>query len=80
LFIGICVVTSAFYILSLLAERWLRHVDRLPVDLRTREKIFGMYPPLYTAANNKLIYRLACYLLLYYWIRWIDLALNRKYN
>jgi hypothetical protein len=26
--------------MSLFAERWLRHVDRLPVDLRKREKIF----------------------------------------
>ncbi|KAK8865681.1 hypothetical protein IAR55_000826 [Kwoniella newhampshirensis] len=40
LFICICVVTAAFYVLSLFAERWLRHVDRLPTDLRTREKIF----------------------------------------
>lgn len=40
LFICICCVTAGFYILSLFSERWLRHVDRLPVDLRTREKIF----------------------------------------
>ncbi|WWC60534.1 uncharacterized protein I303_103108 [Kwoniella dejecticola CBS 10117] len=39
-FIGICCVTAGFYILSLFAERWLRHVDRLPTDLRKREKIF----------------------------------------
>ncbi|CDZ96879.1 Frag1/DRAM/Sfk1 [Phaffia rhodozyma] len=30
LFIGICVVTAALYVLSLFAERWLRHVDRIP--------------------------------------------------
>lgn len=42
LFIFICCFTSGFYILSLFAERWLRHVDRLPVDLRPRETIFGM--------------------------------------
>ncbi|WWC68425.1 uncharacterized protein I206_102352 [Kwoniella pini CBS 10737] len=39
-FIGICCTTAGFYILSLFAERWLRHVDRLPTDLRKREKIF----------------------------------------
>lgn len=41
LFIFICCFTAGFYMLSLFAERWLRHVDRLPVDLRVREKIFG---------------------------------------
>ncbi|KAL7423744.1 hypothetical protein Q5752_001326 [Cryptotrichosporon argae] len=40
LFICICSVTAAFYILSLLAERWLRHIDRLPTDIRVREKVF----------------------------------------
>jgi hypothetical protein len=40
-FIIMCCFTSGFYILSLFAERWLRHVDRLPVDIRKREKIFG---------------------------------------
>ncbi|WWD18139.1 hypothetical protein CI109_102588 [Kwoniella shandongensis] len=40
LFICICVITAAFYVLTLFAERWLRHVDRLPTDLRKREKIF----------------------------------------
>jgi len=42
-FIPMCCCTSGFYILSLFAERWLRHVDRLPVDIRKREKIFGKY-------------------------------------
>ncbi|KAI5449312.1 hypothetical protein NCC49_004814 [Naganishia albida] len=40
LFICICCVTSGFYILTMLAERWLRHVDRLPSDVRRREQIF----------------------------------------
>lgn len=39
-FICICVVTAGFYIMSLFAERWLRHVDRLPTDLRKREKVY----------------------------------------
>jgi hypothetical protein len=43
LFICICCITSAFYISSLFAERWLRHVDRLPTDLRRREKVFGAF-------------------------------------
>ncbi|WVQ65159.1 uncharacterized protein L199_003332 [Kwoniella botswanensis] len=40
LFIVICACVAGFYILSLFAERWLRHVDRLPTDLRKREVIF----------------------------------------
>ncbi|ORY24888.1 Frag1/DRAM/Sfk1 family-domain-containing protein [Naematelia encephala] len=40
LFIIMSSVTVGFYISSLFAERWLRHVDRLPVDLRLREKVF----------------------------------------
>lgn len=39
-FIGIAATTSGLYIMSLFAERWLRHIDRLPTDLRRREKIF----------------------------------------
>ncbi|WVR05624.1 hypothetical protein IAU60_002646 [Kwoniella sp. DSM 27419] len=40
LFICICACTAGFYIASLFAERWLRHVDRLPTDLRKREKVY----------------------------------------
>ncbi|WVQ85367.1 hypothetical protein IAT38_007532 [Cryptococcus sp. DSM 104549] len=40
LFICICACVSGFYILSLFAERWLRHIDRLPTDLRRREHVF----------------------------------------
>jgi len=40
LFIIICCITASLYILSLFAERWLRHVDRLPVALRFREKVY----------------------------------------
>jgi hypothetical protein len=40
LFICITAVTAGFYILSLFAERWLRHIDRLPEDVRRRERIF----------------------------------------
>lgn len=31
---------NRLYIMSLFSERWLRHVDRLPTDIRKREKIF----------------------------------------
>lgn len=43
LFIAICVVTSTLYVLSLLAERWLRHCDRLPShgERRRREVVYG---------------------------------------
>jgi len=40
LFIIICACTAGFFIASLFAERWLRHLDRLPVALRPREKVF----------------------------------------
>lgn len=31
---------NRFFLLSLFAERWLRHVDRLPTDIRKRERVF----------------------------------------
>jgi len=40
LFMGICITTAGFYVMALFAERWLRHIDRLPTDLRKREKVF----------------------------------------
>lgn len=40
LFICITVLTAVFYIASLWAERWLRHMDRLPEDVRRREKVY----------------------------------------
>nr|ODN93252.1 hypothetical protein L203_00523 [Cryptococcus depauperatus CBS 7841] len=42
LFIVICSVVASFYTLSLLAERWLRHVKRLPINLRRRERVFSI--------------------------------------
>ncbi|KAL7416577.1 Frag1/DRAM/Sfk1 [Mrakia frigida] len=45
LFIGICSATAAFYLFSLLAERWLRHSNRLPGHGETRgrrEVVFGL--------------------------------------
>jgi len=39
-FIGISCTTAGLYIMSLFAERWLRHIDRIPTDLRKREKVF----------------------------------------
>ncbi|KAH8084770.1 Frag1/DRAM/Sfk1 family-domain-containing protein [Filobasidium floriforme] len=39
LFICITVLTAVFYVLSLWAERWLRHMDRLPEDVRKRERV-----------------------------------------
>jgi Frag1/DRAM/Sfk1 family len=41
LFIPVCVITAASFVLSLAMERWLRHVGRLPRNLRRREKIFA---------------------------------------
>ncbi|ORX35398.1 Frag1/DRAM/Sfk1 family-domain-containing protein [Kockovaella imperatae] len=40
LFIGICCTTAGLYVMSIIAERWLRHVDRLPADKRKRERVF----------------------------------------
>lgn len=34
--------TDSFYVASLLAERWLRYIDRLPTDIRKREEILCM--------------------------------------
>lgn len=52
LFIIICCITSAFYILSLFAERWLRHVDRLPTDVRRREKVFDWIAIVFTIIGS----------------------------
>jgi len=52
LFIAICCVTAGFYILSLFAERWLRHVDRLEPDMRIREKIFDWLAILFGIAGS----------------------------
>ncbi|KAL1407847.1 hypothetical protein Q8F55_007283 [Vanrija albida] len=41
IFIPIACVTGVGFTLSLLAERWLRRVDRLPTDIRRREKILN---------------------------------------
>ncbi|GHJ88178.1 hypothetical protein NliqN6_4580 [Naganishia liquefaciens] len=52
LFIIICSCTSAFYILTLFAERWLRHVDRLPSDVRRREQIFDWIAIFFTCVGS----------------------------
>ena len=41
LFIVICCVTGGLYVLSLFAERWLRHIDRLPITTRVLTKTLG---------------------------------------
>jgi len=41
LFIAGAAVTGFFYPLSLFAERWLRHVDKLPTTKKRREKAAG---------------------------------------
>ncbi|ODN84278.1 hypothetical protein L202_00262 [Cryptococcus amylolentus CBS 6039] len=41
LFICICACVAAFYISSLVAMRWLRHISRLPADMRRREIFFN---------------------------------------
>ncbi|RSH85040.1 uncharacterized protein EHS24_006628 [Apiotrichum porosum] len=40
-FIPLTCITAAFYVASLLAERWLRYIDRLPTDIRKREEILS---------------------------------------
>lgn len=78
LFICICCITSAFYISSLFAERWLRHVDRLPTDLRRREKVFGMSKGTCKKRVDKR--RLACHLLLHCWIRRTHSSIHCEFN
>ncbi|WOO78295.1 Protein sfk1 [Vanrija pseudolonga] len=41
IFIPITCVTAVGFVLSLVLERWLRRVDRLPTDIRKREKILN---------------------------------------
>lgn len=73
LFIVICSVTAGCYVLSLFAERWLRHIDRLPVDLRIREKIFGESSCSLAGLRTCLTWvRLACDLLRHHWFRCAD--------
>ncbi|PRP84833.1 hypothetical protein PROFUN_07487 [Planoprotostelium fungivorum] len=42
LFIPGCAVTATFYVLSLLAERYLRHKSRIPKGARRRERNFAI--------------------------------------
>ncbi|BEI86151.1 hypothetical protein CcaverHIS002_0604380 [Cutaneotrichosporon cavernicola] len=41
LFICITSVVAVFWWATLIAERWLRHTNRLPADMRLRERILG---------------------------------------
>ncbi|KAF8528548.1 Frag1/DRAM/Sfk1 [Gautieria morchelliformis] len=41
LFIAVCVITASSFVLSLAIERWLRHVGRMPRDMRRRGKVFA---------------------------------------
>lgn len=45
--------TDSFYVASLLAERWLRYIDRLPTDIRKREEILCMCSTNSTRANGQ---------------------------
>ncbi|KAK4685722.1 hypothetical protein P7C73_g4420, partial [Tremellales sp. Uapishka_1] len=61
LFICICVVTVAFYVMALLAERWLRHVDRLPSDMRKREHIFDWLAIFFGIVGSAGLILLSCF-------------------
>lgn len=41
LFITVCSITAISFVLSLVLERWLRHVGRLPRNMRRREEVFS---------------------------------------
>ncbi|OCF32767.1 hypothetical protein I317_03728 [Kwoniella heveanensis CBS 569] len=61
LFIVICSCVAGFYILSLFAERWLRHVDRLPTDLRRREKVFDWLAIFFCVVGSAGLVLLSCF-------------------
>jgi len=42
LFILGCTLTAVFYVITLVLERWLRHVDRIPSGVRSREKVLDI--------------------------------------
>lgn len=52
LFIAITSVTSAFFVISLTLERWLRHKARLDRNLRNREKWLSVFAILFGAAGS----------------------------
>ncbi|KAF8510835.1 Frag1/DRAM/Sfk1 [Gautieria morchelliformis] len=41
LFIPVCVITASSFVLSFAMERRLRHVGRMPCNMRRREKVFA---------------------------------------
>jgi Frag1/DRAM/Sfk1 family len=41
LFITVCAITAISFVLSLVLERWLRHVGRLPRNMLRYEKVFA---------------------------------------
>ncbi|KAF8461300.1 Frag1/DRAM/Sfk1 [Gautieria morchelliformis] len=43
LFIPVCVITASTFVLSLAIERWMRHVGRIPRNMRRREKVFAWF-------------------------------------
>ncbi|WRT65918.1 uncharacterized protein IL334_002869 [Kwoniella shivajii] len=61
LFIFICAFVAGFYILSLFAERWLRHVDRLPTDLRKREKVYDWLAIVFCIIGSAGLVLLSCF-------------------
>ncbi|KAE8540143.1 hypothetical protein D1P53_004081 [Cryptococcus gattii VGV] len=61
LFIAICCTVAAFYIASMFAERWLRHVDRLPTNIRRRELIFDWLAIFWCVVGSVGLILLSCF-------------------
>jgi len=61
LFILGCTLTAVFYVATLVLERWLRHVDRIPSGFRSREKILDILTIICGAIGGIALIVLSCF-------------------
>jgi len=50
--ISMCAITGGFFVLTLIAERWLRHAGRLHANLRRRERVCASLAVFWAAAGT----------------------------
>jgi len=61
LFIVGCVLTAVTYFTTLLFERWLRHVDRIPGTVRSRERILDVLAIVFGGIGATALILLSCF-------------------
>jgi len=61
LFILGCSLTAAFYVLTLFFERWLRHVDRIPGTVRSRERTLDILCVVFGCIGALALVLLSCF-------------------